>query len=54
MLLENAYFQGFYNEMVVFIGFLFESVLKTNDCLEVAVTTGCLRIFNFRYIIKTC
>lgn len=42
--LENAYFQGFYDEMVTFIRSLFESVLKTNDCLELAVITGCLRI----------
>lgn len=42
--LENAYFQGFYEEMVGFIRSLFESALKTNDCLEFAVITGCLRI----------
>ena len=42
--LENAYFKGFYNEMVDFIRSLFESALKTNDALEFAVVTGCLRI----------
>lgn len=42
--LENAYFEGFYDEMVSFIRSLFESALKTNDCLEFAVITGCLRI----------
>lgn len=42
--LENAYFEGFYDSMVKFIGSLFESVLKTNDSLEFAVITGCLRI----------
>ena len=42
--LENAYFNGFYDEMVTFIRSLFESALKTNDSLEFAVTTGCLRI----------
>ncbi len=42
--LENAYFQGFYEEMVSFIRSLFESALKTNDALERAVVTGCLRI----------
>lgn len=42
--LENAYFRGFYNEMVDFIRALSESVLKTNDCLEFAIITGCLRI----------
>ena len=42
--LENAYFQGFYDKMVAFIRSLFESALKTNDSLEFAVITGCLRI----------
>ena len=42
--LENAYYAGFYNEMVDFIRSLFESCLKTNDALEFAVITGCLRI----------
>ena len=42
--LENAYFQGFYDRMVAFIRSLFESALKTNDSLEFAVITGCLRI----------
>ncbi len=42
--LENAYFVGFYERMVAFVRSLFESVLKTNDALEFAVVTGCLRI----------
>lgn len=42
--LENAYFEGFYDQMIKFIRSLFESVLKTNDNLEIAVVTGCLRI----------
>ena len=42
--LENSYFSGFYQEMVGFIRSLFESGLKTNDALEFAVVTGCLRI----------
>ncbi len=42
--LENAYFRGFYEEMVDFIRSLFESALKTNDFLQFAVITGCLRI----------
>ena len=42
--LENAWFAGFYEQMVAFIRSLFESVLKTNDALELAVVTGCLRI----------
>ena len=42
--LENAYFRGFYEEMVDFIRSLFESALKTNGHLQFAVITGCLRI----------
>lgn len=42
--LENAYFTGFYEEMIGFIRALFESALKTNPYLEFAVITGCLRI----------
>lgn len=42
--LENAYFRGFYDQMVDFIRSLFESALKTNDFLRFAVITGCLRI----------
>ena len=42
--LENAYYSGFYDEMVGFVRSLFESALKTNDALEFAVVTGCLRI----------
>lgn len=42
--LENAYFGGFYNEMIPLIRSLFESALKTNENLEFAVITGCLRI----------
>ena len=42
--LENAWFAGFYDQMIGFIRSLFESALKTNDSLEFAVITGCLRI----------
>ncbi len=42
--LENAWQAGFYPEMISFIRSLFESALKTNDALEFAVVTGCLRI----------
>ncbi len=42
--LENAYFSGFYPQMVSFIRSLFESALKTNPSLEFSVITGCLRI----------
>ena len=42
--LENAYFNGFYEDMINLIRSVFESVLKTNDSLEFAILTGCLRI----------
>ena len=42
--LENAYFKRFYDRMVDFIRSLLESALKTNDSLQFAVITGCLRI----------
>lgn len=42
--LESAHFWGFYSEMVSFIRLLFESALKTNESLEFAVITGCLRV----------
>lgn len=42
--LENSYFRGFYDKMIDFIRSLFESALKTNDSLEFAIVTGCLRI----------
>ena len=42
--LENAWERHFYDEMIGFIRSLFESALKTNDALEFAVITGCLRI----------
>ena len=42
--IENSYFKGFYNEMIDFLRSLFESALKTNEYLEFAIMTGCLRI----------
>lgn len=42
--LENAYFRGFYREMVDCIRSLLESALKTNECVEFSVVTGCFRI----------
>lgn len=42
--LESSYFGGFYDQMVPVIRSLFESALKTNENLEFAVITGCLRI----------
>ena len=42
--LENAHFAGFYEQMTALLRSLFESALKTNENLEFAVMTGCLRI----------
>lgn len=42
--LENAFIEGFYEEMSGFIRTLFESACKANSSLEFAVITGCLRI----------
>ncbi len=42
--LESSFYDGYYDHMVAFIRSLFESALKTNNCLEFAVITGCLRI----------
>ena len=42
--LENAWFRGFYDQMIDFIRSLLESALKTNEYLAFAVVTGCLRI----------
>lgn len=42
--LENAYFNGFYDNTIDLMCSVFESVLKTNDSLEFGVLTGCLRI----------
>ena len=42
--LENAHFKGYYDKMVSFIRSVFESALKTNPSLEMAVLTGCLRV----------
>lgn len=42
--LENAWLCGFYSQMLDFLRSLFEGALKTNQCLEFAVMTGCLRV----------
>ena len=42
--LENAWFHGFYDDVLFPVRSLFESALKTNDNLAFAVVTGCLRI----------
>ena len=42
--LDKAFQSGYYNEMVSLIRGLFNNVLKTNESLQFAVLTGCLRI----------
>lgn len=42
--LAKAFEQGYYDQMVIFIRNLFEQALKTNESLEFAVLTGCMRI----------
>ena len=42
--LEKSHFRGYYNEMIDLIRSLFDSSLKTNESLEMAVLTGCLRV----------
>jgi len=42
--LEKAHFRGFYAEMIDFLRSFFHDALKTNDSLNFAVLTGCLRV----------
>ncbi len=42
--LQKAFYAGYYDEMVQLIRSMFAQALKTNDSLERAVLTGCLRI----------
>lgn len=42
--LDKAYQNGYYSEMVSLIRGLFGQALKTNDYLQFAILTGCLRI----------
>lgn len=42
--LAKAFDNGYYEEMIMLIRNLFEQVLKTNDSLQFAVLTGCLRV----------
>ena len=42
--LARAQENGYYSEMAVFIQDMLEEVLKTNDFLQFAILTGCLRI----------
>ena len=42
--LDKAFQHGYYREMVALIRGLFGEALKTNDFLQFAVLTGCLRV----------
>ena len=42
--LDKAFMNGYYEEMVTLIRVLFGQALKTNDFLQFAVLTGCLRV----------
>ena len=42
--LDKAHINGYYDDMVNLIRNMFENALKTNENLEFAVLTGCLRI----------
>lgn len=42
--LAKAFSQGYYDQMLVLIRNLFEQTLKTNENLQFAVLTGCMRI----------
>lgn len=42
--LDKAYQFGYYDEMVELIRNLFGQAMKTNNCLQFAVLTGCLRV----------
>ena len=42
--LDKAFQHGYYKEMVALIRSLFSRALKTNDFLQFAVLTGCLRV----------
>lgn len=42
--LDKAFHHGFYREMVALMRAMFGAALKTNDALQFAVLTGCLRV----------
>ncbi len=42
--LDKAFHHGYYREMVALIRAMFGAALKTNDALQFAVLTGCLRV----------
>lgn len=43
--LDKAFLNGYYNEMVSLIRGLFGQALKSNDSLQFAILTGCLRVY---------
>ena len=50
--LDKAYQNGYYREMVSLIRSLFGNALKTNEFLQFAVLTGCLRVSKGKYIYR--
>ncbi len=42
--LDKAYSHGYYDRMVILVRNLFERTLKTNENMQFAILTGCLRI----------
>ncbi len=42
--LDTAYIQGYYPQMIDLIRSMFSAALKTNNSLQLAVLTGCLRV----------
>ena len=42
--LAKAFHQGYYEQMILFVRNMFGQALKTNDNLQMAVLTGCMRI----------
>ena len=42
--LDKAFQHGYYREMVALMRTMFGKALKTNDALQFAVLTGCLRV----------
>ncbi len=42
--LDKAYQRGYYDQMALLIRQIFQGALKTNDALQYAILTGCLRV----------
>jgi hypothetical protein len=51
--LENAFFEGFYDEMIKFIRSLFESVLKTNSILGIFSNNRMSSYFKRKHIYRS-